>query len=155
MLSVPMTFLAASGWIFFLSYRASLSWAPITFVSFESFQGQFVQELKHYVSASRAVLAIAAGTIAFVLSRSALLVPQHHKIRLWAPECILLGLTICLCIAFEISTTAAYWNYRREYRFTHDDERFRRWYALNQSIAVTAICSLCLAYLGLVVTIFG
>jgi hypothetical protein len=98
---------------------------------------------------------MAAGTIAFVMKCSHLLIPQHHTMRLWAPECVLLGLTISLCIAFEISATAAYWNYRRDYHSTHDDERFRRWYALNQSIAVTALCSPGVAYLGLVVTIFG
>jgi hypothetical protein len=43
-LNVPMIFLAASGWTFFLSYRTSLRWARMTLAGFE---GQFLQELKH------------------------------------------------------------------------------------------------------------
>jgi hypothetical protein len=46
MRGIPIVFLGVVGLIFFLSYRTSLSWAPITFAGLEPFEGQFLQELQ-------------------------------------------------------------------------------------------------------------
>lgn len=49
---------------------------------------------------------------------------------------------------------AVFGTYCREYSIAFDDARFRRWYALTQALAITALIALALGNLGLIVTIF-
>lgn len=112
--------------------------------------------LKRYIGIARTVLIACGGTMVFLLTQHALLAP-HHKVTVFAPECLLLGISAALCIAFEISWTQAYDAHNREKEFMqyYDFRRFARWSAGNKTMAITGLFSLGFAYFGIGVTIFG
>jgi hypothetical protein len=112
--------------------------------------------LKAYIAIERVVLFISGSTIVFLLAQHEVILP-HHKIVVFAPECMLLGICAGLCIAFEISSTGAQdsRNRRKRYMQPDDYERFGKWAAANRTIAISALCCLGFAYFGIVVTLFG
>jgi hypothetical protein len=111
--------------------------------------------LKQHIKIAQLVLLISGTTISFLLTQHEVLSP--HKIAVFAPECILLGICAGLCVAFMISSTQAQDAYHRMKRFMkrEDYERFGKWAAANRAMAISALWCLGFAYLGIVATVFG
>lgn len=112
--------------------------------------------LKRYIAIARTVLLLSGSTIVFLLTQHELILP-HHRITVFAPECVLLGICAGLCILFEISWTEAYDTHNREKEFMqyYDFRRFEKWSARNRTMAVTGLFCLGFAYFGIGVTLFG
>jgi hypothetical protein len=112
--------------------------------------------VKQHIEIAQSVLVISGTTIPFLLTQHEVLLP-HHKIVVFAPECILLGICAGLCVAFMISSTQAQDAYNRMKRFMQreDYERFGKWAAANRAMAISALWCLGFAYLGIVATVFG
>lgn len=147
MLLTLLIFAAVPGWVAFLTYSD---------VKDRMFHEISEGTLKRYIAIARTILLLSGSTIVFLLSQHELLAP-HHKITVFGPECVLLGICAGLCIVFEISWTEAYDAHTREKEFMqyYDFRRFEKWSARNKTIAVTALFCLGFAYYGIGVTLFA
>lgn len=143
--------------VMFLSIPASV--AGLTYsVATKEVQFYDIPEgtLKRYIAIARTVLLLSGSTMVFLLTQHELLSP-HHKITVFGPECLLLGICAGLCILFEISWTEAYDAHNREKEFMqyYDFRRFEKWSARNKTMAITALFCLGFAYFGIIVTVFA
>jgi hypothetical protein len=99
------------------------------------------------------VFGLSCGTMAFLLHDYRLILP-HRNLNALAAPCFLLAITCALYIAYEISSARLKNEHEKDEKYRDYTrpmpmalwDRFDRWGAMNQAIAITGLICFGLAY---------